>query len=1364
MTQLFQNILTASFHGSVVILAVIVLRLALKKTPKKFLCLLWLLAGIRLLMPFEIRSDLSLQPDPPTEEVVLQWQEPIRELAGPEIILEAETAPIQEGPSPAVPSPAVPENAAMPEDAEGVHFSDGVTDEYSAVIDWTVLIPWVWLTVASFFLIYTLYSYVSLKLMVRESIRIEGGWECDRIETAFILGFIRPQIYIPMGLSKMVRKHILAHERTHLEKGDHWFKMIGFIALALHWFNPLVWVAYILLCKDIEMACDERVVQFMELQERKEYSAALLNCSTNKAHFAACPVAFGEVSVKHRIKSVLKYKKPSFWISLAGVIAIIFVAVCLVTSPVKKEEQAQTPSSSLDDAYQNVVTVKTVDEFLDAIAPNTMILLEPGTYNLTEASDYAQRTDSEYYAWSEMGDGHQLVLRGLEALGIRGSGKLVTSIVTDPRYANVLLLQNCNNIVLEDFTAGHSEGMGECSGGVVYLEGCDNVSMNRLGLYGCGTVGLTAELCANVTLTDSDIYECSSSAAILLTSKNITISGCRIYDIGREDYGGYSFFELNNSQSVVIEKCELSNSSLNHLMYSNGTQVTLRNNLFVGNRTHNGAFFLNGQSVTLDGNKFDGNTIRSWYGGQGHLAKDANGNDLSEAKLNEMYPAEPKQATQEQLEIHVSTVDELIAAIGPNKDIVLDAELYDFSTATGYGTSSGDYYYWEDVHDGPGLVIRNVDNMTIRSSDGNVKNHTISAVPRYADVLAFKACSNVTLSGFTAGHTIEPGSCAGGVIEFRDCDNMTVDNCGLYGCGILGVYAEYSKNIHVINSDIYECSQGGIKMRNTDSITISGNTFRDLGGDATSFISCTNVNMDGQLLNPKSENADPYRIEVEATEGATVADEKDLAALGQAVTDFAEALFRGDKESMKLYLASTYDLPIEVPEEVIGGVLSADQSLPANYANDMESKGYCTLSVYYGDSEDTIDVLPKKRMVLEMCREQGVWKVQYFTTEDTEIELLDKDLWNFAYVYLEQDLESMGYYLAEEYTGSVDVYFGDGSKARVDSEYSVGDTFSNAQLAALDTYSAAIPLKASDDSASYTYLNVALRRRENPGTFTEGKYTRNETEWVVLDYGMENAEAEPSSLMDLPGGIQVEHIEGETYTGTVMLISDPSRVFLGTSTQEAFSTDIPGKRVGEMFDVYPDAVAAINAGAFFDDGTTSTAVGSYPLGLTVSKGETVWSQAQGIGPGLEGFAGFNSDNELVVVDRNLTAEEAEALDIRDGVGMGPALIIDREVQTKAEETNTGYNPRTAIGQREDGTVILMCINGRQADSLGATYADVINEMMSYGADSACLMQGGSASAMMYRPNNTQEPQLLNALPVGQNQPRRLPTYWMVSAE
>ena len=273
MSEFLQNLLTASIHGSIVILAVILLRLLLRKTPKKYICLLWLLAGIRLLMPIAIRSELSLQP----EFTLPGWNLP-------------------------------------------------------------ALLPWVWGAVAVCFAVYSLLSYLKLKNQVREAVRIRGGWECDKIETAFILGFIKPRIYIPMGMNRQARKHILAHERTHLDKGDHWIKMIGFLALTLHWFNPLVWIAYILLCKDIEMACDERVVQFMELEERKSYSAALLSCSSRQMHFAASPVAFGEVSVKQRILSILNYKKPAFWAGLLGVVAFFFVAVCLLTSPAVEPE------------------------------------------------------------------------------------------------------------------------------------------------------------------------------------------------------------------------------------------------------------------------------------------------------------------------------------------------------------------------------------------------------------------------------------------------------------------------------------------------------------------------------------------------------------------------------------------------------------------------------------------------------------------------------------------------------------------------------------------------------------------------------------------------------------------------------------------------------------------------------------------------------------------------------------------------------------------------------------------------------------------------------------------------------------------
>ena len=336
MEALFSNVLTASFHGSIVILAVLLLRFLLRKAPRKYICFLWLLAGLRLLLPTPIQSSLSLQPAPETSRPAVSVTETVPTASTPRQTLpEAET--VRQEPQ------------TFPVDAEQVaeeEPSDQVLRGSSAAapkptLSWKQVIPYVWLGVAILFGIYTLCAYVRLRLRVREAVKIPGGWECDRIETAFILGFLHPRIYIPMGLPPTVRKYILAHERTHLEKGDHWFKMIGFLALALHWFNPLVWLAYYLLCKDIELACDERVVQFLELEERKRYSAALLQCSTNRSHFSACPVAFGEVSVKERIKKVLSYRRPSFWVSLLAVAAIGFVAVCLLTNP--KEAVAPEP-------------------------------------------------------------------------------------------------------------------------------------------------------------------------------------------------------------------------------------------------------------------------------------------------------------------------------------------------------------------------------------------------------------------------------------------------------------------------------------------------------------------------------------------------------------------------------------------------------------------------------------------------------------------------------------------------------------------------------------------------------------------------------------------------------------------------------------------------------------------------------------------------------------------------------------------------------------------------------------------------------------------------------------------------------------
>ena len=970
MNELFQNVLTASFHGSIVIAVVILLRLVLKKTPKKFICLLWLLAGIRLLMPFQIQSSLSLQPETARVVAEQRWQQP--EAA-------AEPAPKQPWEN-NVPEPEnttfVPADASAAaerfREAPGDVFPEAFpTEEDSPAVNWAALVPYFWFIVACCFVASSLYSYLRLRYLVREAVRIPGGWECENIETAFILGFIRPRIYIPMGMSPDNRKYIFAHEQTHLEKGDHWFKMIGYIALAIHWFNPLAWVAYTLLCKDIEMACDERVVQFMELEERKAYSAALLSCSTNRAHLAACPVAFGEVSVKYRIKSVLNYRKPGFWISLVGVLAVLFVAVCLLTNPAGKEG-ALAAGETAPSEESDVVAVTNIDELLAAIAPDTVIQLEAGTYNLTGASDYGINTGSGYYVWNESEDGYELELLGVENLTIRGSGKYVTVLETDPRFANVLRLRDCSNVTLEDFNAGHTKATGECSGGVVNLQNCSGVTMNRMGLYGCGIIGLQADQCREVALTDSDIYQCSVSAMAIQQCTDVSVSRCRIYDIGYTQYGGYTLFNVYDSEEVAVEDCEISNCSVVCLVDASGSRMHLKNTMFTGNRPKSAAFSLNGGETRMDNCEFRDNHIRNWYTPESDLVSDSGGNYYSAEALMKRFSTTVSEilpeAAQPRLEIHVSTVDELIAAIGPNTEIVLDESMYDLSEATGYGTSKGDYYHWEDVFDGPGLVIQNVDNLVIRSSDGNITGHTLSATPRYADVMTFDACTNIGLSGFTAGHTKEPGSCAGGVLKFRDSDGIVVDSCGLFGCGILGIQAEYCSDIRVVNCDIYECSQGGIRMWNTSSIAIEDCTLRELGGEAVWFGGCTGVTIDGEP--PVSlDNVD----QVKDQETTRLTSVMSVMELRETLQQFVRAYLRGDTDAMKACMAEPYDEDLPVYS---GKLTETDQiwfSGPQSVETELVSHGSCTVCCMIRGSDSELSLF------LRATKEQGVWKIAFDT-------------------------------------------------------------------------------------------------------------------------------------------------------------------------------------------------------------------------------------------------------------------------------------------------------------------------------------------------------------------------------------------------
>ena len=322
MTDIFLGFLNRSLAAGILILAVVLVRLVFKKAPRWLLCALWALAAVRLVCPVSIESVLSLIPS----------AEPVQ----PEIIVSAQPA-ITSG-IPAVDAIVNPPLAAA--------FTPSPAQSANPLQIWTFVAACVWLAGIAALLLYAAVSALRLRLRVRTAVRLEGKvYQSEFVSSPFILGVIRPRIYLPFGLEAGAQAMVLAHERAHLRRGDQLWKPLGYLILAAYWFNPLCWLAYILFCRDIEAACDEKVVRELGEGCKAAYSRALLACSVPRKLITACPLAFGETGVKARIRSVLNYKKPAFWLVLAAVLVSAAVAVCFLTDP-KREDPAQNPPAA----------------------------------------------------------------------------------------------------------------------------------------------------------------------------------------------------------------------------------------------------------------------------------------------------------------------------------------------------------------------------------------------------------------------------------------------------------------------------------------------------------------------------------------------------------------------------------------------------------------------------------------------------------------------------------------------------------------------------------------------------------------------------------------------------------------------------------------------------------------------------------------------------------------------------------------------------------------------------------------------------------------------------------------------------------
>lgn len=382
MADVFIKTLNMGIAASWLILAVVVLRILLKRAPKRFRLLLWAVVGLRLVLPVSIESALSLIPSTQT------LPEDVMYAAAPE--LNTGIAALNDAINPAFTAAFAPEPAASANPLQ-------------------VLLPAasvIWLAGAAAMLLWALVSWLRLRRRVAEAVRLEGNvFESERVASPFVLGLIRPRIYLPFGLDEGAREQVLTHERAHIARGDHVIKPLGWLILAVYWYNPLVWLAYALFCRDIELACDERVIRRLPVSGRADYSQALLDLSRPHHGVGACPLAFGESAVKCRVKSVLTYKRPAFWLIMLAALLCIGAAVCFLTDP-----KAEADDSVQNDSHDYGIPI-TVTAVLPENFPEQVLEFARGCAAQQAANmDYlnisaAEITELASYSEAELTDG-----------------------------------------------------------------------------------------------------------------------------------------------------------------------------------------------------------------------------------------------------------------------------------------------------------------------------------------------------------------------------------------------------------------------------------------------------------------------------------------------------------------------------------------------------------------------------------------------------------------------------------------------------------------------------------------------------------------------------------------------------------------------------------------------------------------------------------------------------------------------------------------------------------------------------------------------------------------------------------------------
>lgn len=698
------------------------------------------------------------------------------------------------------------------------------------------------------------------------------------VSSPMLMGVFRPTLVLPCReYTPDMLTNIFRHELTHYRRGDVAYKWFSAFVFSVYWFDPAVPFFRRELDRVCELSCDERVIRAMSDDEKQSYGETLLALAsrrTARTSVLATSFATQKRDLRERLEQIMTFKtksRASLALALAAVLLLAGCGAALAPSTGRGTGSADAAQSAPAGETPapgalRLVTVSSVDELLGAIGSNTVITVRAGRYDLTSAADYgtAGADAGAGYTWSEAYDGYELEISGVSNLTIKADGDV--EITTLPRYANVIRLSSCTGVTLSGLTLGHEEAPGYCAGNVVRVDSSTDIAVNSCGLYGCGVVGVYATNSQHVFINDSDIYECTQNAVIAHSCRDVRVTGCRVYDCGNADYTSDLFY-AESTTALAVVNCEITGNSARSLMgltYSIdcvllGTEV--RDNSFSGALLDLHTANDIAVCLTVSGCEFDVPAAVPMYSEGSSAAVDTSGAALTEGALRAMTlektvyagPAAAEPAVLDSsvdadgvTTVRAATVDEFLAAIAPNTVIYLDAETFDLSTATSYGGYGSNYYYWLNDFDGPGLVITGVENLSIISEN----NATIAAIPRYANVLGFRECCGVTLSGFTAGHTEEPGSCSGGVLYFDACSDISITECRLYGCGTVGIQADTSHGLDVRDTEIYDCSSCAVNLISCTGAVFTNCNIHDCGTPELYFDGSSSLIYDGAELAP----------------------------------------------------------------------------------------------------------------------------------------------------------------------------------------------------------------------------------------------------------------------------------------------------------------------------------------------------------------------------------------------------------------------------------------------------------------------------------------------------------------------------------